>query len=582
MSYQSPNRCLGPAAVRLRTAVLACAAWTVLLGLIPIGYTLWVLVLTAPASPTGRWLHVTLGALMVAGVVELARGHRAVRLSEAFTVLAADRPTSVLAVASRRSDAHSPWVTPRVASLPMLPAAAALLDAPLAVAFLLLLGFVHPLLCTAGLGGALLLWASLDMRGIARDSLSDEAAERVAAADAAARQCFAQAVNWQALGMQEALTQRWAVLQQQADGHQQALGRKSIAHLTGLRALMRVLGLALLGLSCGWLLQTSFLSAGWLIVASLLGAQAVMPLLTLIAHAPVLGQVPWFWRRLNASPADPVQSEPPTESRTSLGSLVVEHVTLFPPPDFWSSHRSVPAELNFQLAPGEMLGILGPTGAGKSTLARVLAGQQSPVFGTVALDGVPLSDFARQTRRPGIGYLSQQTEVCAGSLANFVGRSAPPDPAMLRRALNDAGLFSWVQSLPETDQTWLDRGVDGLSAGWCRRLGLARALYGRPSLLVLDEPTAGLDREGERALEQALAECKARGCRVVVVSRRASMLRLADRLLVLREGRAAAYGPKSDLLNVLIPAIQVPLDDTEDLKEAVPIATRRPLEVVQP
>ncbi len=562
---------------------MACAAWTATLGLTPFAYVLWVLGSAAPASTAGLSLQFTLGAILVAAVVELARWHRARRLGEVVAAVETDRPAAVVLTEPTQSIAGASAHTRHGTGLdPTLSVAAALLDAPLALALLLFLWFVHPFLPLAALGGGLLLQAISGVQWKSSAAVPNEDIQRAATAENAARQCFEQAASWRALGMQDALTQRWVVLQQHAAHHQQAFLREMIASETVVRALLRLLGLVMLGLSGLWLIQTSTVSAAELLVTSLLGAQALMPLLTLIIHAPAAAKAHQPRRRLNSTPSDQAPAQPQTVSSRPSGSLVVERLLLFSQPNLLVSERDPSSALDFQLPPGEMLGILGPSGSGKSTLARVLAGLQPPAFGTVTLGGVPLGDWARQARQSCIGYLPQQREAYAGSLAEFVARCAHPDPSMVNRALNDAGLFFWVQSLPERDQTLLDQGGDWLSASWYRRLGLARALYGRPPLLVLDEPTTDLDREGERALERVLAECKARGCRVVVVSRRPSVLRLADRLLVLSEGRSVANGLKGDVLAQCLPCLQVSLADADGLAEANPNAVRSSMESVLP
>lgn len=205
-------------------------------------------------------------------------------------------------------------------------------------------------------------------------------------------------------------------------------------------------------------------------------------------------------------------------------------------------------ELNFALAPGEVVAVIGPSGAGKTCLARTLLGLWPASSGKVRLDGVDIATWPKAELGPHLGYLPQGIELLDGTLADNIARFGPPDPARLQAAIEAAGLYEFVQSLPEGLETPIGPGGARLSGGQRQRVGLARAIYGQPALVVLDEPNASLDEAGDVALAQLIETRKQAGTTFVVITHRTSVLAVADKVLLLVDGQQQAFGPRDEVL----------------------------------
>lgn len=204
--------------------------------------------------------------------------------------------------------------------------------------------------------------------------------------------------------------------------------------------------------------------------------------------------------------------------------------------------------IDFELAAGESLGLIGASGSGKSTLARLLVGAARPEAGKVCLDGAALDQWDRQVLGEHIGYLPQDVQLFAGSIADNIARLGPVDASEVVAAAQLAGVHELILQLPQGYDTLLGEGGAGLSGGQRQRIGLARALYRLPALVVLDEPNASLDEAGERALLAALAELKARGRTLVMISHKSSLLLGLDKLLVLHGGVIQQFGSTARVL----------------------------------
>jgi PrtD family type I secretion system ABC transporter len=225
------------------------------------------------------------------------------------------------------------------------------------------------------------------------------------------------------------------------------------------------------------------------------------------------------------------------------GALSVEGVTYLPP----NGDKPVLRHVSFELEPGQSLGVIGPSAAGKSTLCRLLVGALSPNAGHVRLDHADINDWDRTQIGPHIGYLPQDVTLFAGTVAENIARMSKGDPALIVAAARQANIHEMILRLPQGYETRIDSTGVQLSGGQRQRIGLARALYGNPKLLVLDEPNSSLDAEGEAALLAALATARQKGCTTIIVSHRPSMLEHSDLLLFLRDGMAQAFGPIDDI-----------------------------------
>jgi PrtD family type I secretion system ABC transporter len=302
---------------------------------------------------------------------------------------------------------------------------------------------------------------------------------------------------------------------------------------------------AVLGVG-GYLVIMQEASGGVIIAGAILSSRALAPVELAIANWKGFVAARQGWSRLRQLAA---QFPPPSKS-TPLPAprkyLAVEGVTIQPP----GEQRVVVQEASFRLSAGQALGIIGPSAAGKSCLVRGIVGVWSPARGKVRLDGAALEHWGAEALGRHIGYLPQDVELFAGTVAQNISRfELEPDPQALIAAANATLVHELVLRLPDGYETQIgERGV-ALSAGQRQRIALARALYRDPFLVVLDEPNSNLDAEGDQALTQAILSVRARGGIAIVVAHRTSALAGVDQLLVLTEGRVQAFGPKDQVLS---------------------------------
>ena len=240
---------------------------------------------------------------------------------------------------------------------------------------------------------------------------------------------------------------------------------------------------------------------------------------------------------------EPLALPPPT------GALVVEQLHVAAP----GSQKPLLSDVSFALKGGQALGIIGPSGAGKSTLARALVGVWPHARGKVKLDNAALGHWSSQSLGKHIGYLPQDVELFDGSIAVNIARfDVKATPAAVLGAANAAGAHDLILSLPDAYSTRVGEGGMALSAGQRQRIGLARAFYGNPFLVVLDEPTSNLDSEGEEALTEAILGVRRRGGIVIIVAHRPKALEGVDHVLVVGEGRVQSFGPKEEVLRKVL------------------------------
>jgi ATP-binding cassette subfamily C protein len=230
---------------------------------------------------------------------------------------------------------------------------------------------------------------------------------------------------------------------------------------------------------------------------------------------------------------------------TPMASLSVEGVAAMPP----GTNKVVVQDVAFRLKASNGLGIIGPSASGKSSLARMLVGVWTPIRGKIRLDGAALEQWSSEARGRHIGYLPQDVELFAGTVAQNIARFDPnPDAKTILAAAQAANVHQLILRLPDGYGTQVGEGGQALSAGQRQRIALARALYGEPFLIVLDEPNSNLDAEGEQALTEAVLGVRARGGIAIVIAHRPSALAGVDHVLVMAEGKAQSFGPKDEVL----------------------------------
>jgi ATP-binding cassette subfamily C exporter for protease/lipase len=294
---------------------------------------------------------------------------------------------------------------------------------------------------------------------------------------------------------------------------------------------------------------------GMLFANMILASRALQPIEKIVGSWDPLNNMYRAFERLNAL----LKTAEPPSSATSLprplGKLSVEGVNFAPP----GVQRLVLGNVNFAIDPNEVLGVIGPSGAGKSTLARLLVGIWKPINGVVRLDGADVFTWDRADFGRYVGYLPQDTELFAGTVRNNIARfrEGVTDEEVVAAA-QLAGVHDLILRMPKGYDTDVGEGGVVLSAGQRQRVGLARCLLGNPSFVVLDEPNANLDAEGEEALMRAIDAMKANGATVVIISHKPGVFRSADKMLVLRDGRVELFGPRDQVMARLVKPAQPP------------------------
>jgi len=294
-----------------------------------------------------------------------------------------------------------------------------------------------------------------------------------------------------------------------------------------------------------WLVVDEHVTPGVMIAATILLSRALAPVETLVAGWRNLVEARLAWRRLN----ELLEANPPVETAIDLpapaGKLEVDRVLY----GIKGAERPIVRGVSFKLAAGEALGVIGPSAAGKSTLARLVIGVWKPVAGIVRLDGADVAGWPREGLGPHIGYLPQDVELFAGSVAANIARLGEPDSEAIIRAAKRAHVHELILRLPKGYDTEVGENGQFLSPGQRQRIALARALYGNPRLVVLDEPNANLDHEGDQALLATLRGLKADGVTVIIIAHRAAILAGVDKLLVLRDGAVERFGPAREVMS---------------------------------
>ena len=429
----------------------------------------------------------------------------------------------------------------------------AFFDAPWFPVYLWVIFMFSPWLGLLALGGAVLLmllaWLNQRVSQGPLKAASELSVEATQQASAHLRN--AEAIE--AMGMLGTLRGHW-LAQHTAFLAQQNLASEKTASVGAWSKGVR-LALQSLVLGLGALLAVQGqITAGMMIAGSILMGRVLSPIDQLIGVWKQWTSARLAYQRLESL----LQAHPARPPRMALpvprGELAVEQLSASAP----GTRRATLSNLSFTLPAGQVLGVIGPSGCGKSTLARLLIGVWQPLAGKVRLDGAQLSQWDKQQLGPHLGYLPQDIQLFAGTIAQNIARFAQVDADKVLAAAQMAGVHSLILQMPEGYDTRLGDGGAGLSGGQKQRIGLARALYGLPALIVLDEPNANLDEAGEQALLQAIAQLKQLKRTLILITHKPNVLTLTDQLLILREGQLQAYGPTAKVLAAPKPAAPKP------------------------
>lgn len=422
----------------------------------------------------------------------------------------------------------------------------AFFDAPWMPVYIAVLFLFHPLFGWFAIGAAVILV----MVAIINEKSTKALLAEANTASIKSNQTIATQLRsvevLQAMGMLSALRARWLskhlqFLKFQSDASDKAAVWSNVSKNLRLMFQSLILGVG------AYLAVQNEITAGMLIAGSIIMGRALAPIDLMIGSWKQFGGARSSFERLT----ELLKAYPEKEHNMSLpapvGALSVEGIHVFPP----GSKQASLVNVSFALNAGEVLGVIGPSAAGKSSLARVLMGVWPTANGKVRLDGAELNHYNRDELGPYIGYLPQDVELFEGTVAENIARFSAVDSDKVVKAAQLAGVHDMILKLPEGYNTPLGAGGVSLSGGQRQRVGLARAMYGDPRFVVLDEPNANLDDAGERALVQAVLNFRQLGTTVVLITHRPGILGVTDKILLLTEGQVRAFGPRDDVLRAL-------------------------------
>lgn len=419
----------------------------------------------------------------------------------------------------------------------------ALLDVPWMPIFLLVIYLLHPALGAFALAAAMILFVLAWYNQRSAGPLMQQAGQMAVSAQ---NEALAQLRNIEviaALGMQGSLRDRWLHRQQGLLAVSERLGDRS----AGIGSLSRYARLTLqsgiLGIGA-YLVLRDEMSAGGIVAASILLGRALAPVDQLITQWKGIMAAREAWERLSSLlAAYPVQ-RPGVVLPRPRGELRVEGLAVAAP----GRREPILRDLSFSVAPGTLVGVVGPSASGKSTLGRALLGIWKPLAGCVRLDGAAVHVWDRSQVGQWLGYLPQDVELFDGTIAENIARCGAVDSMKVIDAARRAGVHEMVLNMPQGYDTRIGEGGLVLSGGQRQRIGLARALYGDPVMLVLDEPNSSLDEAGDAALLAALRTLRAEGRTAFIISHRLNVLSVVDQVLVLANGGMRVMGPRTEVL----------------------------------
>ena len=524
-------------------------------------------VLPSRSMPTLVGLLVLAAALFTAlGILDAIRGRILVRIGGALDETLSGRVYDTLMrlplKIGARSDATQPLrdldaVRSYLSGLGPV----ALFDLPWIPLYLAICFAFHPLIGFTALAGAIILIALTLLTEILMRAPAKSATEAAVVRNGLAEASRRNAEALVAMGMAGRIAARWSAANRQYMHSQ----REASDLGGGLGAISKVLRMMLQSgvLAVGaYLVIHQEANAGIIIAGSILSARALAPVDLAIANWKGFVAARQSWDRLNKllsmSPArlTPMQLQAPHQR------LTVEAVSASPP----GVPKIVIQDISLELEAGQGLGIIGPSGSGKSSLVRLLVGVWQPVRGNVRLDGAALDQWSPDALGHHIGYLPQDVELLSGTVAENIARFEPsPDNEAVIAAAKAVGVHDLIVRLPAGYDTPIGEQGSALSAGQAQRVALARAVYRNPFLVVLDEPNSNLDSEGEEALTRAILGVRERMGIVIVVAHRPSAIAGVDRLLMMNQGKAQAIGPKDEVLSKVLQR---------------PLAMPRPLKIV--
>jgi ATP-binding cassette, subfamily C, type I secretion system permease/ATPase len=556
---------LGDALRACRSAFIGVGAMSCMINLLYLTGSLFMLevydrVLPSRSVPTLVGLVILAGGLYVAqGVLDLIRGRILVRIGTALDESLNSRVFETVVRLPLMAGGRGEGLQPlrdldNVRSFLSSMGPGAFFDLPWLPFYLLICFAFHVMIGLTALVGAIILITLTVLTEFMSRAPAREAMGLAARRNDLAAASRRNAEVLVAMGMTGRLTRRWS----EANENYLAGNQRASDVSGGLGAIAKVMRMTLQSAVLGvgaYLVIHQEATAGIIIAGSILSARALAPVDLAIAHWKGFVAARQSWHRLNRLLESLPAQTAPTLLQNPSKRLSVESISIAPPGD----QRVIVQDVTFVLEAGNGLGIIGPSGSGKSSLVRALVGVWQPLRGKVRLDGAALDQWSSDVLGRHVGYLPQDVELFAGTVAQNICRFDPDaESRSIIAAAREAGVHEMIIKMRDGYDTQIGEQGTALSAGQAQRVALARALYGDPFLIVLDEPNSNLDTEGDEALTRAIRAVRERGAIVVVVAHRPIGIEAVDMLLVLKDGRMQAFGPKETVLGQVLQRVAPP------------------------
>ena len=427
------------------------------------------------------------------------------------------------------------------------PSLGAIFDMPWAPLFIAVIWMLHWTLGLTALIGAILIFIIAALNEFTTRKTLIEARQHLQQSRMIAEHSHRQSSALIAMGMSDNILKRWQMSHSHGASLHTTGSDRAGRYVASTKAFRMFLQSAILGLGCA-LAVVQIITPGTMIAGSIIMGRALAPIQMAIGQWKGFVNARQSYKRLTdfyeAAPSDNETLQLPDPK----GHISVQQVTAAPP----GSTKAVLANVSFELKPGQGLGVIGPSASGKSTLAQLLVGVWMPQRGAVRLDGATFDQWDRNLLGPHIGYLPQNIELLNGSIKDNISRfNADASDEDVVLAAQRAAVHEMILQMPKGYETLIGAGGTVLSGGQVQRIALARALYGDPAFVVLDEPNASLDSKGDAALTAAIAGCRQRGKTVIVMTHRPSAIDAVDMLLILKGGQVEEFGLKKDVLATL-------------------------------
>jgi PrtD family type I secretion system ABC transporter len=544
---------IGNALHRSRSTFFTVGAFSLFINLAMLNAPIFMLqvydrVMTSQSEDTLLFLTIlSAGILAFQSMVEVARSDLLVRASSQFDQELRDQ-TFGLSMGKEPSDISSAHGLRDLDSLRQFfggPGLIALFDLPWTPIFMLIVFMLHPALGMLALSGAVIIIGIAYVSEVATAKPINEASQAQRDSEFFVNTLHNNSESARSMGMVDNVQKRWQEHHDAALAWQTIASDRSSRLSAAAKFTRQLLQTFSLGLGA-YLALHNEISAGAIVATSIIMGRALAPIEASIGQWKRFIQARQAYMRLTS-----VLRKGSDAPRTSLpapdGRFKVD--------DVWVRYPGVkePAlrSISFELAPGEVLGIIGATGSGKTSLARLMIGAMKPTAGSVRLDGAEISEWPTSELGPSIGYLAQDVELMEGTIAENISRFGEHDSAAIVEAAKIASAHDFILTLPNGYDTVIGERGKLLSGGQRQRVGLARALYGRSRIVILDEPNANLDAAGEADLRRAAEVLKQQNRTLVIITHRPGILPVVDKLAVMKSGQIVSFGPRDEVLAAL-------------------------------